>query len=47
MRGVSAEGFAVSVERVDALATAGDAGRLGSELFAVSDVLGREASLRR
>lgn len=47
MRGLSAEGLAGSVERVEALASAGDAERLGTQLFAVAGVLMHEASLRR
>jgi F-type H+-transporting ATPase subunit delta len=47
MRGISAEGYAESVERLEAVAADADAGTLGSELFAVADVLGREASVRR
>jgi F-type H+-transporting ATPase subunit delta len=47
MRGISAEGLATSSERVETLAAGGDAGLLGSELFAVADLLGREAGLRR
>ena len=47
MRGVSAEGRAESVARVEQAAAEHDAAALGSELFAVADLLGREASLRR
>jgi F-type H+-transporting ATPase subunit delta len=47
MRGISAEGLADSEAKVEELASAGDAATLGSELFAVSDLLGREAALRR
>lgn len=47
MRGVSAEGMAVSTERLESLAAEGDAEQLGAELFAVADVVSREASLRR
>ena len=47
MRGISAEGYAESVERLEAVAADGDAAQLGNELFAVAGVLGREPSLRR
>ena len=47
MRGVSAEGLAQSVERVESLAADGDAAELGTALFAVADLLGHEPSLRR
>lgn len=47
MRGTSAEGLADSVAKVEELAGAGDAAALGSELFAVADLLGHEAALRR
>ncbi len=47
MRGVSAEGMATSVERVESLAEQGDAGQLGDELFAVAGVLQTQPSLRR
>ena len=47
MRGISAEGLADSEAKVEELASAGEAARLGSELFAVADLLGREAALRR
>jgi F-type H+-transporting ATPase subunit delta len=47
MRGISAEGLADSVAKVEELAAAGNANQLGSELFAVADLLGREAALRR
>lgn len=47
MRGVSAEGMAVSTERLESLAAEGDAESLGADLFAVADVVSREASLRR
>jgi F-type H+-transporting ATPase subunit delta len=47
MRGISAEGLADSVARVEKLAGSGDAATLGSELFAVADLLGHEAALRR
>jgi F-type H+-transporting ATPase subunit delta len=47
MRGISAEGLADSIAKVEELAADGKAGALGSELFAVADLLGREAALRR
>jgi F-type H+-transporting ATPase subunit delta len=47
MRGISAEGLADAEARVEELASAGDAAAIGSELFAVSDLLGHEAALRR
>jgi len=47
MRGVSAEGMAASVERVESLAEEGDAAQLGDELFAVAGVLRAQPSLRR
>jgi F-type H+-transporting ATPase subunit delta len=47
MRGISAEGYAESVERLEAVATDGDAGQLGNDLFAVAAVLGQEPALRR
>nr|MBA2444372.1 F0F1 ATP synthase subunit delta [Nocardioidaceae bacterium] len=47
MRGISAEGMAASTERLESLAAEGDAEQLGAELFAVADVVSREASLRR
>ena len=47
MRGISAEGYADSVERLEAVAADGDAGQLGNELFAVAAVLGQEPALRR
>lgn len=47
MRGISAEGYAESVERLEEVAADADNGALGVELFAVADVLGREASVRR
>ena len=36
MRGISAEGFAESVERLEVVAADGDAAQLGTELFAVA-----------
>ena len=36
MRGISAEGYADSVERLEAVAADGDAAQLGNELFAVA-----------
>ncbi len=47
MRGLSAEGLAASTERVEAIAAEHDASQLGSELFAVANLLGNEAALRR
>jgi F-type H+-transporting ATPase subunit delta len=47
MRGVSAEAFNESVQRLEAVAGAGDALTLGSELLTVADLLSREGSLRR
>jgi len=47
MRGISAEGYAESVARLETVAAEGEAGVLGVELFAVAGVLGREASVRR
>jgi F-type H+-transporting ATPase subunit delta len=47
MRGISAEGLADSVAKVEELAGSGDAATLGSELFAVAGLLGHEAALRR
>lgn len=47
MRGLSAEGLAQAVERVDALADSGDAQQLGSELLAAAGVFGTQGSLRR
>ncbi|MBA3265137.1 MAG: F0F1 ATP synthase subunit delta [Nocardioidaceae bacterium] len=47
MRGISAEGLAVSTERLESVAAAGDAERLGAELFSVADLVSREGSLRR
>ena len=47
MRGISAEGYADSVERLETTAADGDAAQLGNELFAVAAVLGREPALRR
>lgn len=47
MRGISAEGYAESVDRLETVAADGDAGRIGSDLFAVASVLGAEPSLRR
>jgi F-type H+-transporting ATPase subunit delta len=47
MRGISAAGLADSQEKVEELAGATDASALGSELFSVADLLGREAALRR
>ena len=47
MRGISAEGYAESVERLEAVAADGDAGQVGNELFAVAAVLGQEPALRR
>jgi len=47
MRGVSAEGFAASLERLEAVAGSGGANRLGDELFAVTAVAATQGSLRR
>ena len=47
MRGISAEGYADSVARLEAVAADGDAAQLGNELFAVAAVLGQEPALRR
>lgn len=47
MRGLSADGLAESRSHVEALAADHDAALLGEQLFAVADLLGREASLRR
>ena len=47
MRGISAEGYAESVERLESVAADADAGQVGNELFAVAAVLGQEPALRR
>ncbi|MEJ7707384.1 MAG: F0F1 ATP synthase subunit delta [Nocardioidaceae bacterium] len=47
MRGSSAEGLATTSERLESLASEGDAEQLGEGLFAVTDVLHRQPSLRR
>ncbi|MBA2573413.1 MAG: F0F1 ATP synthase subunit delta [Nocardioidaceae bacterium] len=47
MRGVSAEGMADSTKRLESLAADCDAEQLGAELFAIADLISREASLRR
>jgi len=47
MRGISAEGYAESVERLEAVAADGDAAQVGNDLFAVAGVLGKEPALRR
>lgn len=48
MRGVSAEGYAVSRDKLEARAAdGGDAQQLGDELFSVADLLVREVALRR
>lgn len=47
MRGISAEGYADSVERLEAVAAEGDSAQVGGELFAVAALLSREPSLRR
>ncbi len=47
MRGTSAEGMAQSTERLESLAADSDAEQLGAELFAIADLVSREASLRR
>jgi F-type H+-transporting ATPase subunit delta len=47
MRGLSAEGLAASTERVEELAGDHDMAQLGAELFAIANLLGHEAPLRR
>ncbi len=47
MRGISAEGLAAANERLEAVAGAEDAERLGADLFAIFDSLGNQPSLRR
>jgi F-type H+-transporting ATPase subunit delta len=47
MRGISAEGYAAAVDRLESVCADGDAGRIGSDLFAVAALLGSEPSLRR
>lgn len=47
MRGVSADGYAESVEELEAVTARADASQLAGELFAVADLLSNEPSLRR
>src|SRR5680860_348384 len=47
MRGASAEGLGVALERLEELAEAGDAETIGAELLAVFEVLREEPALRR
>jgi F-type H+-transporting ATPase subunit delta len=47
MRGASAEGLGVALERLEELAEAGDAEAIGAELLAVFEVLREEPALRR
>ena len=47
MRGASAEGLGVALERLEELAEAGDAEAIGAELLAIFEVLRDEPALRR